>query len=102
MIHLARFCVIHNIRFHVWKASDWRLTTSSNHAVVIHRYYMEKNDEMKEKIESRYVDGVGGIRAAPKIEEMAEKKDKKNFGGKGQGPSGRTAKGVKNAKRMTM
>jgi hypothetical protein len=66
---------------------------------------MDKNDEMKEKIEGRYVDGVGGIRAAPKLEEAGPagaKKDKKNFGGKAQGISGRTTKGVKNAKRMTM
>ena len=64
------------------------------------RYYMDKNDEMKDKIESRYVDGVSGIRAAPKLEAAPEKKDKKNFGGKGVGPSGRKDKGVKNAKRF--
>lgn len=61
---------------------------------------MEKNEEMKAKIEGRYVDGVEGIRAAPKIQEAAggaAVKSKKNFGGKG-GPSGNTAKGVKNAK----
>ena len=58
---------------------------------------MEKNEEMKAKIEGRYVDGVDGIRAAPKIEEAAVAKPKKNFGGKG-GPSGNTSKGVKNAK----
>lgn len=66
------------------------------------RYYMEKNDEMKEKIESRYVDGVGGIRAAPKIEAAGgdgKPRDKKNFGGKGA-PSGRKDKGIKNARRM--
>ena len=66
------------------------------------RYYMEKNEEMKEKIEGRYVDGVGGIRAAPKLEEGPERKDKKNFGGKAAGISGRKDKGVKNAKRMTL
>ncbi len=62
---------------------------------------MDKNDDMKDKIEGRYVDGVSGIRAAPKIEEAVEKKkDKKNFGGKVQGLSGRKDKGIKNAGRM--
>lgn len=63
---------------------------------------MEKNEEMKEKIEGRYVDGLGGIRAAPKLEAAGEgaKKEKKNFGGKAQGISGRKDKGVKNARRM--
>lgn len=54
---------------------------------------MEKNEEMKEKIEKRYVDGVGGIRSAKKIELVEEKK---NFGGKGA--SGSKDKGIKNAK----
>lgn len=56
---------------------------------------MEKNEEMKAKIEGRYVDGTDGIRAAPKVD-LSEQKEKKNFGGKGG--SGRKEKGIKNAK----
>mmetsp|Transcript_39094 Transcript_39094/g.67606 ORF Transcript_39094/g.67606 Transcript_39094/m.67606 type:complete len:766 (-) Transcript_39094:128-2425(-) len=71
-----------------------------------YRFYMEKNREMKEKIESRYVDGVDGIKQMKKVEVFLEEVDdkvakkKKNFGGKG-GPSGNKNKGVKNAKRMS-
>jgi ATPase subunit of ABC transporter with duplicated ATPase domains len=73
-----------------------------------YHYYMQKNEEMKSKIEGRYVDGVSGIRQAPKVEEgreggkVGKEGGKKNFGGKAPGISGRKEKGVKNAKRMTL
>jgi hypothetical protein len=40
---------------------------------------MEKNEQMKSKIENRYVDGLDGIRSAPTVEAAL---DKKNYGGK--------------------
>lgn len=59
---------------------------------------MEKNEAMKAKIEQRYVDGTDGIRAAPKLDaDRVDGVKSRNFGGKG-GPSGKTTKGVKNAK----
>jgi len=62
-----------------------------------YRYYMEKNAEIKNKVESRYIGGGGRITKAvvPVLEEA-----KKSFGGKAPGVSGRLDKGVKNAKRM--
>jgi len=62
-----------------------------------YRYYMEQNENLKEKVQSRYVDGVRGIENA-KFVDFSEVKEKKNFGGKG-GPSGDKTKGIKNAKR---
>jgi len=54
---------------------------------------MERNEAMKEKIEARYVEGVGAIRSAKKV---VVPEEKRNFGGKGD--SGNKAKGIKNAK----
>jgi len=62
-------------------------------------YYLEKNGVFREKVESRYVDGVQGIQKYKKAAPEGDGKKKKNFGGKG-GPSGRKDKGIKNAKRM--
>jgi len=61
-----------------------------------YRYYMEKNMEVKDKVEARYVKGVKQIGNAI----VAEVEEKKNFGGKQAGVSGRLDKGVKNAKRQ--
>ena len=60
-----------------------------------YRFYMEKNEKVKEKVEGRYVNGV------KKIENVvvAEREKANTFGGKAHGVSGRLDKGVKNAKR---
>lgn len=66
-----------------------------------YKFYMEASQQMKEKIEARYVRGVERIEAAPimDLEELA--KPKRNFGGaKTAGMVTRKDKGVKNAKRM--
>lgn len=63
-----------------------------------YRYFLERNDNLLEKVESRYVTGVAGIQKAKRIDVEEIAKSKKSFGGKG-GPSGRKDKGVKNAKR---
>eukprot|EP00522_Entomoneis_paludosa_P006858 CAMPEP_0172440212 /NCGR_PEP_ID=MMETSP1065-20121228/921_1 /TAXON_ID=265537 /ORGANISM="Amphiprora paludosa, Strain CCMP125" /LENGTH=871 /DNA_ID=CAMNT_0013188997 /DNA_START=52 /DNA_END=2667 /DNA_ORIENTATION=- len=69
-----------------------------------YKFYMEKSEHMRAKVEARYVNGVEKIRSAPIIdlEEIAEGgKKKKNFGGaKNAGMVTRKDKGVKNAKRM--
>ena len=61
-------------------------------------------DQIKEKVESRYVNGVARIGAAPIIDMEAVKagnKKKKSFGGaKNANMVTRKNKGVKNAKRM--
>lgn len=62
-----------------------------------YRYFLERNDNILERVESRYVSGVSGIKKA-KVVDAEEGKSKANYGGKG-GPSGRKDKGVKNAKR---
>ena len=62
-----------------------------------YRFYMDKNAEVKEKVEGRYVAGVKKIGNAVVVE--VDKGN--NFGGKG-GPSGRLDKGVKNAKRQNV
>lgn len=62
-----------------------------------YKFYMERNEAMKAKIEGRYVDGVRPIEAAKVIDVNQIAAEKKNFGGRG-GPSGRKEKGVKNAK----
>eukprot|EP00518_Triparma_eleuthera_P019671 CAMPEP_0197549548 /NCGR_PEP_ID=MMETSP1320-20131121/3426_1 /TAXON_ID=91990 /ORGANISM="Bolidomonas sp., Strain RCC2347" /LENGTH=604 /DNA_ID=CAMNT_0043109797 /DNA_START=39 /DNA_END=1853 /DNA_ORIENTATION=+ len=62
-----------------------------------YRFYMEKNAEVKEKVEGRYVAGVKKIGNAI----VVEKEKANNFGGKG-GPSGRLDKGIKNAKRQNV
>lgn len=63
-----------------------------------YRYFLERNDNLLEKVESRYVTGIAGIQKAKRVDAEEATKSKKSFGGKG-GPSGRKDKGVKNAKR---
>lgn len=63
-----------------------------------YRYFLERNDNILEKVESRYVSGVSGIQKAKVVDLEEVNKQKQKFGGKG-GPSGRKDKGVKNAKR---
>ena len=76
-----------------------------------YRMYMERDEDLQEKLEARYVAGSKGIqsvRAAPEaaraaaMGEQAEKaaKRKKSFGGKMPGVSGDKTKGIKNAKRI--
>uniref|UniRef100_A0A7R9UFD2 ABC transporter domain-containing protein n=1 Tax=Pinguiococcus pyrenoidosus TaxID=172671 RepID=A0A7R9UFD2_9STRA len=70
-----------------------------------YRSYMEQNDDLKDKIESRYITGDRRIEPVEKVEVIVEddaqmKKKKKNFGGRAPGVSGRKEKGVKNAKRF--
>ena len=68
-----------------------------------YKFYMEKSNHMKEKIEARYIPGLNRIESAPIIEmtELEEGQKKKNFGGaKTAGMVTRKDKGVKNAKRM--
>jgi ATP-binding cassette, subfamily F, member 3 len=65
-----------------------------------YKYYMERSVEMREKIESRYVQGVAAIGAAPVIDLEELTKPKRNFGGaKTASMVTRKDKGVKNAKR---
>jgi ATP-binding cassette subfamily F protein 3 len=66
-----------------------------------YKYYLDNSNELLDKVEARYVEGVQGIQSAKTVdlEEVVVEKKKKNFGGKG-GPSGRSDKGIKNAKRM--
>ncbi|CAM9557427.1 unnamed protein product [Discosporangium mesarthrocarpum] len=65
-----------------------------------YRYFLEHNNNILEKVESRYVPGIDGIKSAKRVNlEEAAGTGKRNFGGKG-GPSGRKDKGVKNAKRF--
>ena len=68
-----------------------------------YRSYMERNEDTKEKVEARYIDGLPTIKSAKRLEAPRDtedkKKKKKNFGGNG-GPSGNKDKGVKNAKRQ--
>jgi ATP-binding cassette, subfamily F, member 3 len=68
-----------------------------------YKTYMEKSEDFKEKIESRYIPGVSRIDSAPiiRLEELEAPLKKKNFGGaKTAGLVTRKNKGVKNAKRM--
>lgn len=67
-----------------------------------YKFYMEKSKAIREKIEARYVKGLGGIGSAPIIDlEELNKPKKKNFGGaKNANQVSRKNKGVKNAKRM--
>jgi len=68
-----------------------------------YKFYMEKSQHIKEKIESRYIPGVSRIESAPVIDltELEAPQKKKNFGGaKTAGMVTRKNKGVKNAKRM--
>jgi len=63
-----------------------------------YKFYMDKNEEWKEKVENRYVEGVDGLKPLREVE-IVEKAVKKNFGGSAVS-SGRKDKGVKNAKRL--
>jgi ATPase subunit of ABC transporter with duplicated ATPase domains len=59
-----------------------------------YKFYMEHNQQLKEKVQERHVVGSRGIGNAVVVEE----EDKKRFGGRG-GPCGNLMKGIKNAKR---
>jgi len=63
-----------------------------------YKFYMDKNDEWKEKVENRYVEGVDGIKNLKEVE-IVDKTVKKNFGGSAV-TSGKKDKGIKNAKRL--
>lgn len=66
-----------------------------------YKFYMDKSEKIRQKIEARYVRGVERIEAAPVIEIEELTKPKRNFGGsKTAGMVSRKDKGVKNAKRM--
>jgi ATP-binding cassette, subfamily F, member 3 len=67
------------------------------------RFYMERSEKMRERIEARYVTGVERIQSAPIVDlrEVEEPNKKKSFGGAATaGLVSRKNKGVKNAKRM--
>jgi len=65
-----------------------------------YKYYMEQSQQVKDKVEARYVNGVQGIGSAPIIDLEELQKPKKNFGGaKTANLVTRKDKGVKNAKR---
>lgn len=68
-----------------------------------YKFYMERSKALKEKVESRYVNGVNRIESAPVIDlvEMEKSNKKKSFGGaKTANLVSRKDKGVKNAKRQ--
>ena len=69
-----------------------------------YKFYMEKSEHVRKKIEARYVTGVERIESAPIISEAeagGTNAKKKNFGGsKDAGMVTRKDKGVKNAKRL--
>ena len=66
-----------------------------------YKFYMERSQKIKEKIEARYVRGVERIESAPVIELEELTKPKRNFGGaKTANMVSRKDKGVKNAKRL--
>lgn len=65
-----------------------------------YRTYMNASNDRKDKIESRYVQGVDKIGSAPIIDLEELTKPKRNFGGaKTANMVTRKDKGVKNAKR---
>ena len=65
-----------------------------------YKFYMDKSEYVKEKIEARYVSGLARIGNAPVIDLEELQKPKKNFGGaKTANMVTRKNKGVKNAKR---
>jgi len=67
-----------------------------------YRYYMERNEAIKRKVEARYVAGTGGIKESKLndvLKEQAQKAQTKNFGGSAV-TSGKKDKGIKNAKRF--
>lgn len=65
-----------------------------------YKFYMDKSEAIRAKVEARYFEGGARISAAPKIdlEELTNKPKKKNFGGANirTDPN----KGIKNAKRQ--
>jgi hypothetical protein len=68
-----------------------------------YKSYMERSEDFKEKIESRFINGVTRIEAAPviRLDELEAPIKKKNFGGAATaGLVSRKNKGIKNAKRM--
>lgn len=68
-----------------------------------YKSYMERSEDFKEKIESRFINGVTRIEAAPvvSLDELEAPIKKKNFGGAATaGLVSRKNKGIKNAKRM--
>lgn len=68
-----------------------------------YKFYMEKSKALKDKIESRYVNGVKRIESAPVVdlEEIEKNSKKKSFGGaKTAHMVTRKDKGIKNAKRQ--
>lgn len=65
-----------------------------------YKFYMDRTSNIKEKVEARYVNGVGRIESAPTIDLDELTKPKRNFGGaKTAGLVTRKNKGIKNAKR---
>lgn len=66
--------------------------------------YMDAKDELRDRVEGRYVAGGSKIAKARfvDLDELAQESGsgKKKFGGGMHGGSGRKDKGVKNAKRM--
>jgi len=94
-------------RFFISQTANTILALEDGELVVYdgdYRSYMEQNEDTKDKVEARYIDGLPTITSAKRLEMPRETetgtKKKKNFGGKG-GPSGNKNKGVKNAKRQT-
>jgi len=66
-----------------------------------YKFYMDKSEHVKEKVEARYVKGVQRIGAAPVIDIEELTKPKRNFGGaKTANQVTRKDKGIKNAKRQ--
>lgn len=68
-----------------------------------YKFYMEKSQHIKDKVEARYVAGVERIGSAPvvSLEDMEKAEKKKNFGGaKTANMVTKKNKGIKNAKRM--
>ena len=65
-----------------------------------YKFYMDSNERLAQKVESRYFSGGAVIESCVELEkeEKVDKK-KKNFGGSAV-TSGNKNKGIKNAKRM--
>ncbi|KAH8065989.1 ATPase [Aureococcus anophagefferens] len=64
--------------------------------------YMDARDDLRDRVENRYVAGGAKIGKARfvDLDALAADEKKKKIGGKLHGGSGRKDKGVKNAKRM--
>ena len=64
--------------------------------------YMDARDDLRDRVENRYVAGGAKINKARfvDLDALAADEKKKKIGGKLHGGSGRKDKGVKNAKRM--